>query len=342
MTYLEKQANSNHCNNMSNQEDFNTSSGTVIPLETRNVCTGQRRVSFSSTTKKLVFPTRIILDDDDVQYDKENYVQNCYDQDIMKPIDVFHDEKENSFKNEDAINEIGEYEDCSDEDDEDDDDYELGSPLQDNVHSLTPIPVNHRPAVYPHQYHAARYGIYPQNLQQSQSYNGFYYSPPPIYPYPSAMSQLQYVPISSPPVADEQPSKQTISKPTEKNDTTGSTSTTQGTGRPRGGVSEPFPDKLYRMIETCEQEGKTDVVSFSVHGTTFAIHKPKRFTSEVMTRFFKQSKLTSFQRQLNLYGFKRISTGPDIGAYWVRIDLTIFGIIFAGSFSNILWFLILC
>jgi hypothetical protein len=78
------------------------------------------------------------------------------------------------------------------------------------------------------------------------------------------------------------------------------------THRNRGGVTEPFPEKLHRMLETCEREGKGDVASFFKHGRAFAIHKPRRFVAEVMPRFFRQSKLTSFQRQLNLYGFKRI------------------------------------
>ncbi len=85
------------------------------------------------------------------------------------------------------------------------------------------------------------------------------------------------------------------------------------TRRNRGGVTEPFPEKLHRMLDAAEREGLSDVVSFFPHGRAFAIHKPRRFVSEMMPRFFRQSRLTSFQRQLNLYGFRRISQGPDNG-----------------------------
>lgn len=93
------------------------------------------------------------------------------------------------------------------------------------------------------------------------------------------------------------------------------------TRRNRGGVTEPFPEKLHRMLDSVEREGISDVVSFFSHGRAFAIHKPRRFVSEIMPRFFRQTRLTSFQRQLNLYGFRRISQGPDNGGYYHELFL---------------------
>jgi hypothetical protein len=86
--------------------------------------------------------------------------------------------------------------------------------------------------------------------------------------------------------------------------------------RNRGGVTVPFPEKLHKMLEYAEKNGLTEIVSFFPHGRAFAIHKPVLFTSDIMPKFFKQSRYTSFQRQVNLYGFRRISQGPDTGGYF--------------------------
>jgi hypothetical protein len=36
--------------------------------------------------------------------------------------------------------------------------------------------------------------------------------------------------------------------------------------RNRGGVTEPFPEKLHRMLDICERDSLSDVVSFFAHG----------------------------------------------------------------------------
>jgi hypothetical protein len=71
---------------------------------------------------------------------------------------------------------------------------------------------------------------------------------------------------------------------------------------PRGGVYDPFPIKLHRMLDECKAAGLESVVSWLEHGRAFRIHQPKLFAATIMCRFFNQSKYTSFQRQLNLYG----------------------------------------
>jgi hypothetical protein len=70
------------------------------------------------------------------------------------------------------------------------------------------------------------------------------------------------------------------------------------------------------MLSKVDDEGLADIVSWQPHGRCFVVHKPKEFVSRVMPTYFRQSKLTSFQRQLNLYGFARITTGRDRGGYY--------------------------
>lgn len=71
---------------------------------------------------------------------------------------------------------------------------------------------------------------------------------------------------------------------------------------PRGGVYDPFPLKLHRMLKYAALENLENVVSWMPHGRAFKIHDSKVFASTIMPKFFNQSKYTSFQRQLNLYG----------------------------------------
>lgn len=86
--------------------------------------------------------------------------------------------------------------------------------------------------------------------------------------------------------------------------------------RMRGGVIEPFPEKLHRLLIEVETCGRADVISFVANGRAFAIHKADVFFKEIVPLYFRQSRLSSFKRQLNLYGFELINTGPARGGYY--------------------------
>lgn len=91
----------------------------------------------------------------------------------------------------------------------------------------------------------------------------------------------------------------------------------------KGGVTVPFPMKLYDMLQHIDlnEPELASIVSWQPHGRCFVVKKIKEFTSEVLPRFFDQKKYASFQRQLNLYGFNRLTTGPDRGSYYHEMFL---------------------
>lgn len=89
-----------------------------------------------------------------------------------------------------------------------------------------------------------------------------------------------------------------------------------GSRRMRGGVIEPFPEKLHRLLLEVEAAGRSDIISFVANGRAFAIHMPDKFFKDIVPLYFRQSRLSSFKRQLNLYGFELINTGPARGGYF--------------------------
>eukprot|EP00546_Thalassionema_frauenfeldii_P015969 CAMPEP_0178899406 /NCGR_PEP_ID=MMETSP0786-20121207/2880_1 /TAXON_ID=186022 /ORGANISM="Thalassionema frauenfeldii, Strain CCMP 1798" /LENGTH=339 /DNA_ID=CAMNT_0020570255 /DNA_START=111 /DNA_END=1130 /DNA_ORIENTATION=- len=91
------------------------------------------------------------------------------------------------------------------------------------------------------------------------------------------------------------------------------------TGGKKGSI--PFPLKLHQMLKEVEEDGLSNIVGWRPHGRCFLVKDHTKFSGEIMPHFFRQSKFSSFQRQLNLYGFKRLSSGPDKGAYYHELFL---------------------
>jgi hypothetical protein len=65
-----------------------------------------------------------------------------------------------------------------------------------------------------------------------------------------------------------------------------------------GGAIEPFPEKLHRLLTEVEVSGRSDVISWADNGKAFVIHKPDRFFRDIVPHYFRQSRLSSFKRQL--------------------------------------------
>ncbi|KAL3807890.1 hypothetical protein ACHAXA_009654 [Cyclostephanos tholiformis] len=75
-----------------------------------------------------------------------------------------------------------------------------------------------------------------------------------------------------------------------------------------------FPSKLHHILSDPENH---HIISWMPHGRAWKIHNKDLLISEVVPRYFVQSKYQSFARQLNGWGFKRLhQAGNDFNAYY--------------------------
>ncbi|GAX80596.1 hypothetical protein CEUSTIGMA_g8032.t1 [Chlamydomonas eustigma] len=71
-------------------------------------------------------------------------------------------------------------------------------------------------------------------------------------------------------------------------------------------ASPPFLTKTYDLVDDPENSA---IVSWNAHGNSFIVHKPPEFARDLLPRFFKHNNFSSFVRQLNTYGFRKVD--PD-------------------------------
>lgn len=78
----------------------------------------------------------------------------------------------------------------------------------------------------------------------------------------------------------------------------------------------PFPLRVHIMLQQTESFDQTHIVSWMPSGRAFRVHDKDAFSKEVLPDYFRSSNFRSFQRNLSVYQFSRMWTGPEKGAYF--------------------------
>lgn len=74
----------------------------------------------------------------------------------------------------------------------------------------------------------------------------------------------------------------------------------------QNGTAAIFLVKTYDMVSTCDPR----LAEWAEDGETFVVKDPDEFAKVVIPKYFDHSKFSSFSRQLNFYGFKKVPTKP--------------------------------
>jgi hypothetical protein len=70
-----------------------------------------------------------------------------------------------------------------------------------------------------------------------------------------------------------------------------------------------FVAKLYRMLN----EVSNDLISWTPSGLSFLVVHPDHFSRQVLPQYFKHNNFSSFVRQLNMYGFRKVLYNTTTG-----------------------------
>ncbi|KAF6167599.1 hypothetical protein GIB67_031182 [Kingdonia uniflora] len=75
------------------------------------------------------------------------------------------------------------------------------------------------------------------------------------------------------------------------------------TGDAQKSLPTPFLSKTYQLVDDPTVD---DVISWNEEGSTFIVWRPAEFARDLLPKYFKHNNFSSFVRQLNTYGFRKI------------------------------------
>ncbi|XP_015878058.3 heat stress transcription factor B-2b [Ziziphus jujuba] len=82
-----------------------------------------------------------------------------------------------------------------------------------------------------------------------------------------------------------------------------SDTTAAGGGDSQRTLPTPFLTKTYQLVD---DQTIDDVISWNDEGSTFIVWDPTVFARDLLPKYFKHNNFSSFVRQLNTYGFRKV------------------------------------
>ncbi|GMY30226.1 heat stress transcription factor B-2b [Fagus crenata] len=76
-----------------------------------------------------------------------------------------------------------------------------------------------------------------------------------------------------------------------------------GSGDSQRSIPTPFLTKTYQLVE---DPGVDELISWNDDGSTFIVWRPAEFARDLLPKYFKHNNFSSFVRQLNTYGFRKV------------------------------------